>query len=496
MSDRNHRSTGNSRRSFLKGLAAGTALGPAVFGASDDSRPNILFCLADDWGWPHASAYGEPVVQTPTFDRLAEEGTLFHNSYVSAPSCTPYRGAALTGQYFYRLEEGANLWSTLSAKFPVYPDLLEQAGYHVGYSGKGWAPGKLKPGGRERNPAGPRYENFGQFMKERSGDKPFCFWLGSFNPHRPYDRGSGAESGMDLGEINLPECFPDSKTVRSDVADYFLEVQRFDAEVRRALNILEKAGETENTLVVMTGDHGMPFPRCKTNLYDSGSRVPMAVRWPAEVPSGREIYDFVDCTDLAPTFLEAAGVTPPAQMTGSSMVEILTSRRSGQVDPENDHVVIGRERHAPAQEGDNSGGYPMRAIRTSRYLYIRNFKPDRWPAGTPHYQDAYLDKGWFGDIDNGPTKFYMWKNRNEPEVEPLYELGFEKRPGEELYDLAKDPDQLHNVADREQYRDVCKRMRRRLMKELKETDDPRALGRGDTFDNYPYYGGIPSWPWD
>ena len=489
-----------TRRRFLKEAGAGLAMAAAPFArsagaASSDKRPNILFALADDWGWPHASAYGAPVVQTPTFDRIAGEGVLFHNSYVSSPSCTPYRGAALTGQHFCRLEEAGNLWSTLPAKFPVYPDLLEKAGYHVGYSGKGWGPGRLEPGGRKRNPAGPRYGNFKQFMQKRPDGRPFCFWLGSHDPHRPYKRGSGADSGMNLDDIEIPACFPDSEEVRGDVADYFWEVQRFDRQVANALKILEEAGETQNTIVVMTGDHGMPFPRCKTQLYDSGSRTPLAIKWPAEVQGGREVTDFVNCIDFAPTFLDAAGLTPPAQMTGKSILDVLTSSDTGRVREANDHTIFGRERHCPAQEGDCSGGYPMRAIRTDDYLYIRNFEPDRWPAGTPDWQNAYLDKAWLGDCDNGPTKTYMWKHRDEKGVQHLYDLAFAKRPAEELYDLKKDPDQLNNVADKPKYAEAKKRLFRRLMSQLKDLKDPRALGQGEKFDNYPYYGGVPSWPW-
>lgn len=474
-------------------LAAG-ALGRPASGGSRGDRPNILFALADDWGWPHAGAYGAPVVQTPAFDRLAEQGVLLHNSYVSAPSCTPYRGAALTGQHFWRLEEGANLWSTLPAGFPVYPDLLERAGYFVGYSGKGWGPGRLQPGGRSRNPAGPRFRNFSHFIKSRPGDKPFCFWLGSHDPHRPYRRGSGAESGMNLEEIELHACFPDAEPVRGDVADYFWEVQRFDRQVANALEVLEATGQADNTIVVMTGDHGMPFPRCKTNLYDSGARVPMAIRWPAAVPPGREVTDFVNCIDLAPTFLEAAGLSPPDQMTGKSLVEVLTGGKTGRVEAVHDHVIVGRERHCPAQEGDCSGGYPMRAIRTDGFLYVRNFIPDRWPAGTPHWRKAYVDNAWLADCDNGPTKSYMWKHRDEDGVERRYDLAFGKRPAEELYHVDKDPGQLDNMADDPDYADVKKRLSERLLAGLKEKDDPRVTGGGEKFDNYPYYGGAPSWP--
>lgn len=502
------RTFGKSRRDFLKamGLGAaslamqGCASASELFGGKDaKKRPNILFCLADDWSWPHASIAEDKVVRTPTFDRVAREGVLFNNAFVTAPSCTPSRGSIVTGQWHWRLEEGGNLWSTLPAKFEVYPDILEQAGYHVGFTRKGWGPGRDEPGGRKRNPAGPRYKNFGQFLKARPDEKPFCFWFGSTDPHRGYKWQSGVKSGMKLEDVEMPACLPDSKEVRMDICDYYWEVQRFDREVGELLEILEESGELDNTLVVISGDNGMPFPRCKSNLYDMGTNVPLAVRWAARVKGSRVVEDFISLSDLAPTFLEAAGLKPTPDMTGRSFVNVLTSGKSGQVDRKRDHVLTGKERHVPCQE-TGMGGYPMRAIRTHDFLYIRNFKPDRWPAGAPkgYAQPTKIvvsrPLGTFygyGDIDAAPTKSYMLKYRDDPKVKKLFELGFGKRPAEELYDLQKDPDQLNNVADQAEYARVKSELAAALMAELKATKDLRVLGKGDAFDKYPYYGGMP-----
>ncbi len=494
----------NSRRDFLKtiGLSV-TSLAFAgcsnSVGKAPKKRPNILFCLADDWSWPHASIAGDKVVKTPTFDRVARQGVLFENAFVSSPSCTPSRGAILTGQYHWRLEEGGNLWSTLPAKFDVYPDLLEETGYHVGFTRKGWAPGRDAPGGRKRNPAGPRYEDFHEFMKARPEGKPFCFWFGSGDPHRVYKWQSGIKSGMKLDDVEVPACFPDSEEIRTDICDYYWEVQRFDTEVGELLKMLEDNGEIDNTLVVISGDNGMPFPRCKSNLYDMGTNVPLAVSWPAEVKGDRVVEDFISLTDLAPTFLEAAGLKPTEQMTAKSFLNILTSSKSGRVDRKRHYVLTGKERHVVCQES-GTGGYPMRAIRTHDYLYIRNFKPERWPAGAPKGYADPIDiniakpRGThfgYGDVDAAPTKSYMLKHRDDSKVKRLFELGFGKRPAEELYDLAKDPDQLNNVADKVEYAKVKKKLAASLMTELKETKDPRVLGKGDAFDNYPYYGNLP-----
>ena len=486
-----------TRRDFLKAVGLG-ATGLALSGCHgiapsrdrDPSRPrpNILFCIADDWSWPHASIAGDSVVQTPTFDRIAREGVLFENAFVTAPSCTPSRGSIVTGQWHWRLEEGGNLWSTLPAKFAVYPDLLEAAGYHVGCTRKGWGPGRIEPGGRTRNPAGPKSKNFATFLEARPEGAPFCFWFGSQDPHRGYKWESGVQSGMDLSNVDVPACLPDSETVRKDLCDYYWEVQRFDREVGELLDLLTQSGELENTLIIMTGDNGLPFPRCKSNLYDLGTNVPLAVRWPTRLEGGRTVTDFVSLQDLAPTFLEAAGLTPPSTMTGRSVLNILTSNKSGRVERRRDHVLTGKERHAWVRL--DGRGYPSRAIRTDDFLYIRNFEPERWPAGHPvDGGEPYYSDRAYGDIDDGPSKTYMLEHRDDPEVERLFELAFEKRPAEELYDLRADSSQLTNVADRPEYAKTRRELASRLMAELKATDDPRGRGQGDAFDRYPYYGG-------
>ena len=457
-------------------------------------RPNILFCIADDWGWPHASAYGDPVVQTPNFDRLAREGILFHHAYVASPSCTPSRNAILTGQWHWRLGPGASLWSTLDEKTPVFPWLLADAGYHVGSWRKSWGPGKLK--NWPKHPTVKVYrKGFRAFLEEREEDQPFCFWLGASDPHRGYKLGSGAASGMDLDKIELFAHFPDAETIRSDVADYYWEVQRFDSDVGVALAILEELGELDNTIVVMTGDHGMPFPRCKGNLYDSGARVPLAVRWGSGVAPERIVEDFVSMTDIAPTFLELAGVAIPEVMNGRSLLPVLASPASGRVDPTRHHVLAGKERHVPGQERPSRGGTPMRSIRTDRYLYIRNFEPDRWPAGSPNYKETTIPNAWLADCDNGPTKTYLTDHRHRDAAhERSWDLCFAKRPAEELFDLEADPDQLHNVAGMPQYAAAKDKLWAELEAELRRTQDPRVIGGAEKFDEYPYFGHGPRHP--
>jgi N-sulfoglucosamine sulfohydrolase len=480
-------------------LAVATATGArATSGAATpvEPRPNILFAIGDDWGWPHAGAYGDPVVRTPVFDRLAREGILFDHAYVASPSCTPSRAAILTGQWHWRLEESANLWSTLRWDYAVYPELLARAGYHVGLQGKGWGPGRLEPGGRSENPAGREYEGLEAFLAARPAGRPFAYWFGSSDPHRDYEEGKGAASGMALDAIRLFPHLPDAREVRSDVADYYWEVQRFDADVGRMLDLLEGRGELERTLVVMTGDNGMPFPRCKANLYDCGVRVPLAVRWPARLAAGRRLDAFVSLADLAPTFLELAGVPAPPATTGRSLVPLL-----GQDEPPpaelaaRDHVICGKERHVPGQEKPDLGGTPMRSLRTHDFLYVRNFRPDRWPAGTPDAEKAVVEGRWLADCDNGPTKLFLVEHRDDdPAHRRLYDLAFAKRPAEELYDLRNDPGQMTNVASEAAYAEVKERLAARLLAELEATGDPRVLGGAGRLEVYPYYGGSPMKP--
>lgn len=459
-------------------------------------RPNILFAIADDWGWPHAGIYGDPVVQTPAFDRLAREGILFNHAYVSSPSCTPSRNAILTGQYHWRLGPGANLHSTLDPSIPVYPLLLEDAGYKIGRYRKCWGPGDIS--NWERHPAGEDYTDggFAKFLSERTDNQPFCFFLGTGDPHRPYVKGTGAGSGMDLEKIRLFGCFPDNEIIRSDVADYYYEVQRFDTLVASAIQLLEETGELDNTIIVVTGDNGMPFPRCKSNNYDSGVRMPLAIRWGSGIKNpGRVLDDFVSTTDFAPTFLKLAGVDIPDVMTGKSLAGLLKSRKEGFIDKENRAFVLhGKERHVPSQEG-NLGGYPVRALRNHDFLYIRNFEPDRWPAGTPDYMKAAIPGCWLGDCDNGPTKTDMTTNKDkDPEQRRLWELSFGKRPSEELYDCRKDPEQLVNLAGDPEYDEILKELAAQLNRQLELTGDPRVIGGGQDFDSYPYLGGAPRHP--
>jgi len=469
----------------------------AAFAQSD--RPNILFVISDDQSAMHAGAYGDTSNKTPAFDRIAREGVLFNYAYTAAPSCAPSRSAILTGRNIWEVEEGGILLGILRAKFTVFTVLLEDSGYELGATGKTWGPGRLE--GWTRNPFGKNFDehqipdserrpglrptdyarNFEEFHAQRDKSKPFFFWLGTSEPHQSYDVGGWKRAGKKLEDARLPKFLPDAPEVRGELLDYGLEIEHFDNHLARALKTLEDAGELDNTLVIVTSDHGNPLPRSKCNLYDGGTRVPLAIRYPGKIPAGRKVDDFVSLVDMAPTMLQAAGLEVHAEMSGRSVWQVLQSDESGIVDETRDFVTMAFERHTVTRRGGI--GYPMRAIRTHKYAYIRNYEPDRWPAGDPDYNAP--PQGFFGDVDRGVTKTYLIAHAHEPKIRRYYLMAYGRRPGEELYDMEKDPDQLVNIAEDPTMSEVKQKLIWKLNAYLQQTGDPRQHG-STPWDTYPF----------
>ncbi len=456
------------------------------------ARPNILFMIADDWGWNHAGAYGCTWVKTPTFDRVAREGLLFRHAFTSNPKCSPCRASILTGRNTWQLEEACCHNGLFPAKFAVYPDLLEQAGYAVGSTGKGWGPGDFRGGGFTRNPAGPVFDghnlqpdlkavsnkdlaaNFADFLQQRKPGQPFCFWLGTSEPHRAYEPDAGIRAGKRASDAVVPGYLPDNDIVRRDLLDYAMEVEWGDRQFGRALQVLEQSGELENTLIVMTSDHGMPFPRVKGQIYEDGFHLPLAMRWGSKIQAGRVVDDFINVRDLAPTFLELAGLQPHPQMTGRSLTDVLTSQQSGWIDPARNVMLVGKERHDLGRPHD--WGYPVRAIRTPEFLFVHNYEPNRWPAGNPETD--------FGNCDGSPTKDWLKQEQGK-----FYELAFGKRREFELYRISADPECLTNLIDDPQLQATARELRQRMESMLLAEEDPRALGRGEILESYQYVSG-------
>ncbi len=480
------------RRQFLKTAGLGAA-GLAISGCLDSSklfskqsikkRPNILFCIADDWGPKQASILGETFIKTETFDRIARNGVLFTNNFVAAPTCTASRAGILSGQMPHRLGNAMNLSSNWTNIPQLYTDILSANGYHVGFTRKGWGPGKHD--GREINPAGNRYKDFSEFLSKRPKGMPFCFWFGSNDPHRSYDPKLAADYKLDASKVSVPVYLPDVPEVRRDLTDYYAEIKRFDIEVGQLIKQLEQINELENTIVVLTGDNGLPFPRSKGNLYDAGTKTPLAISWLAQVPAGRVISDFVSTTDFAPTFLEAAGLNIPKEMTGRSLMNVLLSSKDGSVDSSRDKVFTERERHTWCHPEGRS--FPARALRTKDFLYIRNFRPQLFPAGHPFLRRPNGTPKGHLDCDEGPSKYFIIDHKDDPKYSYYYRIAFERRSAEELYDLRKDSGQLNNVAQDSSYAKTLSKMRTELSKWMLRTNDPRAKGETDVWDGSCWY---------
>ncbi|HEX7903915.1 MAG TPA: sulfatase [Chitinophagaceae bacterium] len=445
------------------------------------SKPNILFVIADDWSL-QAGAYGDSYAQTPNFDRVAREGALFMNSFCVAPTCTASRSSVLTGRFSHNLETAGNLWGLFPKKYATYPHILEQAGYYSGYTKKGWGPGKYEDSAWGNNPAGWLQENFQTFFeKSKEKNQPFCFWHGSHAPHRPYKKGIGIENGFDPKKIKVPDYLPDNDEVRNDLADYYYYVKKFDDELGEILTILERAGQLENTLIIVTSDNGMPFPRSKSSLYDIGTHMPFAMMWKGKIKPRQKITENISHVDIAPTILEAAGLPVPKDMEGKSLLS-LVNKSSVQKETA---IYTERERHA-YRARENNGSYPSRSIRTDQYILIKNFRPDRWPGGSPI--NPYVKDRGFGDVDGSPSKNFILRNMDTTDTKPFFLRAFGLRPALELYDLKKDPNQFTNLAADPKYVSIVKKLSEQLLAWMKRTKDPRALGETDIWDTYPYFG--------
>ncbi len=449
---------------------------------TDLQKPNFLILMSDNHYSNHLGCYGDKTVKTPAIDKIAKNGVRFTNAFCGSPSCTPSRGAMLTGQEIWRLGEGANLWSSLPDSIPTYQDILEEAGYQTGHDRKGWGPGDYKAGGRDKNPAGTTFDNLNEFLDKKTGQQPWSYFLSSRSPHRPFEYESGKNIGLDIDSVFVPPYLPDSQEVRNDIADYYAAIMSFDKEVEEAMRLLEENGMAKNTIIVICGDNGWMMPRGLGNLYDFGTKVPLIISWPNHIKENRVITDFVSLNDLAATFLEFAGEKVPKRMTARSLKNILMSDKEGRVNKDFNRVFVARERHAMGRKGGL--GYPGRAIRTDDFLYIHNYDPSLWPAGDPPL---------FADIDGhmlqyySPAKEYMMKHKEDPNVKKLYEHAFLKRPQEELFDLRKDSFQMNNVAYLDDYKDVLDRLSKELKSYLLDTGDPRETGEAIIWNTSPYY---------
>jgi N-sulfoglucosamine sulfohydrolase len=375
-------------------------------------QPNILFVISDDQSFAHTSFQGSTFVNTPAFDRVAREGVYFTNCIAGSPGCAPSRSAIITGRHHWQNEESGQHAAPWLKKHVPFVDLLDANGYITGRTGKGVSPfqyardendslwrvtdaaGLVHSNIRYEN--GPEdvrpadkisnldyFENFRYFMENVRGDQPFFFWYGANEPHRDYEKDSWKKTNKKLSDVQVPGFFPDHDIVRGDMLDYAVEIEWFDLHLQSMLDYLEEIGELENTIIIVTSDNGMPFPRAKANSYEYGVHVPLAVRYPKNFPGGRIVDDPISFSDLAPTILDLTNTSREGMlpMSGTSIRHILESEKQGTVDPSKQYVFSGRERHSASRH--QNWGYPQRAVRSQDFLLIWNLKPERWPAGAP-----------------------------------------------------------------------------------------------------------------
>ena len=447
------------------------------------ANKNILVAIADDAS--HFGCYGHSFVHTPNIDRLADEGVRFSSAFTCNPKCAPSRASILTGKYSWQLRDAMNHYCTFPAGETFYPDILEENGYFVGFTGKGWAPGDFSA--YVRNPAGPAFNqlsnpkkegtaihpcdyvgNFKQFLQQR-GNQPFCFWFGCYEPHRPYVSGEG-RTVAPLTAVSIPPYLPNDDIVRADYLDYSYEIQWFDSQLGEMISYLKEIGEYDNTLILVLSDNGCPFPRVKGQMYEQDFCLPLIASCPRLVQNAGQVCDhLINFVDIFPTLLDYAGCES-APTVGHSFLPILTQTPYQQ----NDYAFFGREKHDNGRENDL--GYPVRCIRDRQYLLVYNFEPSRYPAGNP--------ETGFTNCDSSPTKdliLALYEAGNDT----YYQLAFGKRPQIELYDIIGDRDCMYNLAGQDAYQHIVKNLTQKLFAFLIETEDPRLVQDKDYFDNLP-----------
>lgn len=430
--------------------------------AEPPRRPNILLFLTDDESALERSAYGWSNLPTPHFDRVEKEGVLFTNAFTSSPSCAPSRASILTGRNFWELKQGAFIQAYIPKEYPVFTRILEDNGYQLGYTGKQRGPGSHADGipgdslGRKYqrievpNPpacvrATDYAANFQQFLADRDSEKPFFFWAGVTEPHEPSCEENTTlleeQFGMPLDAVQLPPFAEDTPPKRRRRGGFLYEICYADTHLGRMLEILEANGELANTIVIVTSDNGTAMlvdgeHRGKASPYDYGVHEPLAIMWPAAVPAGRTVTDFINFADFAPTLLEAAGIDPPSSMTGRSFLLQLTTTASGRIDNSRDFIVTGLEWHGEFDPVSRSS----RTIRNDRYAYIRR------------YDNVNADGELLDD---------------EAAVRPARV---------EFYDLQNDMWQQNNLADDPAFASDREQLAKQLDEVGRRTGDPRVTG--------------------
>lgn len=423
-------------------------------------KPNVVIIIADDAGWNDFGAYGNPGVRTPNIDRLASEGMLFANAFVTTSSCSPSRASILTGMYPHNT--GAQeLHMHLPAGRNLFAGALQQAGYYTAASGK-WHIGPKRAEFDSiydvRDPSGAA--DWVRALENRPSGKPFFMWFAAVDPHRPYQENIIGQPHQ-LQEVIVPPFLPDNEFTRKDFALYYDELARLDMYVGKVLDELDRQGVAENTMVIFMTDNGRPFPRCKTRMLDDGLKSPFIIRWPAVVEAGSTSNSLISSVDIAPTLCELAAAETLPQFQGVSFVPVLKDPGATVR-----NFVVGEHNWHDYQ------AY-ARSVRTAGYLYIRNAYP-QLNANPP------------ADAAGSITFREMVRLYHEGALaEPFLDCFTVPRKEEELYDLSADPLQVTNLADVAEYADALQNMRQILDQWITETNDTiPAVATPDMFDRW------------
>jgi len=503
-------------------------------------KPNILFVISDDQSFGHTSFAGSTFIKTPGFDRIASEGVYFKNCYAGSPGCAPSRSALITGRYPWQNEQSGQHASSWMKKYVPFVDELKANGYVTGRTGKGVSPFQYARSSadslwRKTDAAGEPhssikydqdtlslptksmsalnyFENFKYFVENVGNEEPFFFWFGASEPHRAYEKGSWKRFGKKLVDVKVPEFLPDTEEIRGDLLDYAVEIEWFDSHLQKMIVYLEEIGELENTIVIVTSDNGMPFPKAKANSFEYGVHVPLAIRYPKKFKAGRIIDDRIGFVDFAPTLLELTATELKTMMpiSGKSFRNILESDQEGTVDKTRNYSFVGRERHSSSRY--QNLGYPQRAVFSEEYALIWNMKPERWPAGAPQKYDSkdttallpmygldeggtYITDAAFTDVDDCPTKTYLIENMETDSIVRYFDYSYGKRPEFELYDIKQDPYCLNNLSGVSELQTIELNLKKTLLEELRKSKDPRIVGPDkEIFDSYKRYSRIRKFP--
>lgn len=437
--------------------------------AADLPQPNILLLMAEDMS-ARVGAFGDTVAVTPHLDQLAREGVRYPNTFTTAGVCAPSRAAHITGMHQisfggqHMRSSSGPLGSYKAVPLPeikAYPELLRGAGYYTwtdmkldyqfsgSRAGTGpftiWDDEGLGGHWRNREPGQPFYGLINFAITHESGIfRPLGNWPNSMmhlatQAIRSFMLPS-VEEGQPVApqQVEVPPYYADTPTVRADMARHYNNIAAMDQQVGEILAQLEADGLAESTIVIWTTDHGDGLPRAKRELYDSGIKVPMIIRWPQAyrpegVASNGIESRLVSFVDLAPTLLRLAGVELPPYLQGRDIVEALPRK----------YIYASRDRIDEVEDR-------QRAVRDQRYKYIRSWHPDQ-PGG--HH---LLFR------DNMEMMIEFWLLLEAGELNADQRLWFEA-PGEErLFDLASDPHELHDLAGEPEYQATLERMRRAL----------------------------------